>query len=147
MWGLQRTRTFNVLIVGAVVALACGHAAADKHPHVVGATAPQAGKGDDPLGLAHRPMYELSPERAIEIQRLLGSDIAMQLDECLRLPASREDIARGDMLVAASAEVRRARMFEATVVWMNEKPAVEGASMLLQQGPRTIPARISRVAR
>jgi hypothetical protein len=61
MWGLQRTRTFNVLIVGAVVALACGHAAADKHPHVVGATAPQAGKGDDPLGLAHRPMYELSP--------------------------------------------------------------------------------------
>ncbi|MEZ5764730.1 MAG: tRNA guanosine(34) transglycosylase Tgt [Xanthobacteraceae bacterium] len=30
----------------------------------------------------------LSPERAIEVQRLLGSDIAMQLDECVRLPAS-----------------------------------------------------------
>ena len=31
-------------------------------------------------------MVELSPERAIEIQNSSGSDIAMQLDECLRLP-------------------------------------------------------------
>jgi hypothetical protein len=55
------------------------------------------------------------------------------------------DIARGDLLVAASAEVRRARAFEGTVVWMNEKPAVEGDSLLLQQGPRVVPARITRV--
>jgi len=55
------------------------------------------------------------------------------------------DIARGDLLVAANADVRRARNFEATVVWMNDKPAVEGASLLLQQGPRTVPARITRV--
>ena len=34
---------------------------------------------------------ELTVERAIEIQRLLGSDIAMQLDECVRLPAERDD--------------------------------------------------------
>src|SRR5689334_492082 len=34
---------------------------------------------------------ELSAERAIEVQRLLGSDIAMQLDECVRLPAERAD--------------------------------------------------------
>src|SRR5437899_2735768 len=33
-------------------------------------------------------MVALSPERAIEVQHLLGSDIAMQLDECLQLPAS-----------------------------------------------------------
>src|SRR5690349_20295430 len=31
-------------------------------------------------------MVSLSPERAIEIQNLLGSDIVMQLDECLKLP-------------------------------------------------------------
>src|SRR3954451_5958385 len=31
--------------------------------------------------------HELSPERSVEIQRLLGSDIAMQMDECVRLPA------------------------------------------------------------
>jgi queuine tRNA-ribosyltransferase len=34
-------------------------------------------------------MVELSPERAVEIQTLLGSDIAMQLDECIKLPAPR----------------------------------------------------------
>src|SRR5580698_1080421 len=28
----------------------------------------------------------LSPERAIEIQNLLGADIVMQLDECVKLP-------------------------------------------------------------
>src|SRR5215831_18368656 len=37
---------------------------------------------------------ELSPERSIEVQRLLGSDIAMQMDECVRLPAERADIER-----------------------------------------------------
>jgi queuine tRNA-ribosyltransferase len=39
-------------------------------------------------------LVELSPERAIEIQGLLGSDIAMQLDECLKLPAPRNEIER-----------------------------------------------------
>jgi queuine tRNA-ribosyltransferase len=33
----------------------------------------------------------LTPERAVEIQCLLGSDIQMQLDECVALPASREE--------------------------------------------------------
>jgi len=36
--------------------------------------------------------YFLTPERAMEIQRLLGSDIQMVLDECPRLPASETDI-------------------------------------------------------
>ena len=34
--------------------------------------------------------YELSPERAMEIQHLLGSDISMVLDECTPFPASEE---------------------------------------------------------
>jgi queuine tRNA-ribosyltransferase len=34
----------------------------------------------------------LSPERAMEIQRLLGSDIQMVLDECPRLPAGESEI-------------------------------------------------------
>ena len=34
----------------------------------------------------------LSPERAMEIQRLLGSDIQMVLDECIALPASPEAV-------------------------------------------------------
>jgi queuine tRNA-ribosyltransferase len=38
----------------------------------------------------------MSPERSIEIQGLLGSDIQMQLDECVRLPCS-EDAAERAM--------------------------------------------------
>ena len=38
--------------------------------------------------------YEMTPERSIEIQGLLGSDIQMQLDECVALPAERNDIER-----------------------------------------------------
>jgi len=48
--------------------------------------------------------HELTPERAMEIQRLLGSDIQMQLDECLRLPASREESERAMRLSLKWAE-------------------------------------------
>ena len=55
---------------------------------------------------------ELSPERSIEVQLLLGSDIAMQLDECVRLPAERSDIERAMQLSLRWAE-RSRRAFEA----------------------------------
>src|SRR5882762_3710885 len=55
--------------------------------------------------------YELSPERSIEVQRLLGSDIAMQLDECVRLPAERSDIERAMQLSLRWGE-RSRRAFE-----------------------------------
>ncbi|MGC2781659.1 MAG: tRNA guanosine(34) transglycosylase Tgt [Bradyrhizobium sp.] len=55
---------------------------------------------------------ELSPERAIEVQRLLNSDIAMQLDECVRLPAERDDVERAMRLSLRWAE-RCRRAFEA----------------------------------
>jgi len=53
----------------------------------------------------------LTPERAIEIQGLLGSDIAMQLDECIRLPQERSELARAMQLSLAWAE-RCKRAFE-----------------------------------
>src|SRR5664280_1070248 len=56
-------------------------------------------------------MVELSPERAIEIQALLGADIAMQLDECIGLPATREEIGRAMQLSLRWAE-RSKRAFE-----------------------------------
>jgi queuine tRNA-ribosyltransferase len=52
-------------------------------------------------------MFELSPERAIEIQALLGADISMQLDECLKLPASRDEIDRAMRLSLRWAERSR----------------------------------------
>ena len=56
-------------------------------------------------------MFELSPERSIEIQALLGADISMQLDECLKLPAKREEMQRAMELSLRWAE-RSRRAFE-----------------------------------
>lgn len=39
-------------------------------------------------------IHHLSPERSMEIQRLLGSDIVMAFDECPALPATEEAVAR-----------------------------------------------------
>ncbi len=54
----------------------------------------------------------MSPERSVEIQGLLGSDIQMQLDECVRLPAERAEIERGMELSLRWAE-RSRKAFEA----------------------------------
>src|SRR5215472_12623956 len=56
-------------------------------------------------------MVELTPERAVEVQILLGADIAMQLDECVRLPAEPADIERAMRLSLRWAE-RCKRTFE-----------------------------------
>jgi queuine tRNA-ribosyltransferase len=56
-------------------------------------------------------MVELTPERAIQVQILLGSDIAMQLDECVRLPAERAEVERAMELSLRWAE-RCKRAFE-----------------------------------
>jgi queuine tRNA-ribosyltransferase len=56
-------------------------------------------------------MVELTPERAIEIQALLGADISMQLDECIKLPNTRPELARAMRLSLGWAE-RCKRAFE-----------------------------------
>jgi queuine tRNA-ribosyltransferase len=56
-------------------------------------------------------MVELTPERAIEVQVLLGSNIVMQLDECVALPAERGEIDRAMQLSLRWAE-RCKRAFE-----------------------------------
>lgn len=48
--------------------------------------------------------YEMSPERSIEIQGLLDSDIQMQLDECIALPAKEREIERAMELSLRWAE-------------------------------------------
>jgi queuine tRNA-ribosyltransferase len=56
-------------------------------------------------------MVDLSPERAIEIQTLLGADIVMQLDECIKLPNTAAELERAMRLSLAWAE-RCKRAFE-----------------------------------
>jgi queuine tRNA-ribosyltransferase len=48
--------------------------------------------------------HELTPERSMEIQRLLGADIHMQLDECVKLPCSRDEAERSMRLSLRWAE-------------------------------------------
>jgi queuine tRNA-ribosyltransferase len=48
--------------------------------------------------------HHMSPERSIEIQGLLGSDIQMQLDECVRLPAEHAAIEKAMHLSLRWAE-------------------------------------------
>ena len=48
--------------------------------------------------------HSLTPERSIEIQLLLGSNIIMQLDECIRLPAPFSEIERAMQMSVRWAE-------------------------------------------
>ncbi|WP_127143523.1 tRNA guanosine(34) transglycosylase Tgt [Pelagibacterium montanilacus] len=55
--------------------------------------------------------HSLTPERSIEIQKLLDSDIIMQLDECVGLPAERDELDRAMQLSLRWAE-RSKRAFD-----------------------------------
>ncbi|MDF1668590.1 MAG: tRNA guanosine(34) transglycosylase Tgt [Roseovarius sp.] len=48
--------------------------------------------------------HELTPERSMEIQKLLGSDIVMCFDECPALPASDDEVAKSMRLSMRWAE-------------------------------------------
>ncbi len=52
--------------------------------------------------------FELSPERAMEIQRLLGSDIQMQLDQCIAFPHTEKDAVKAMELSLRWAQRSRA---------------------------------------
>ncbi|KAB2941060.1 MAG: tRNA guanosine(34) transglycosylase Tgt [Hyphomicrobium sp.] len=51
--------------------------------------------------------HMLTPERAVDIQCLLGADIQMQLDECIELPAERKEAERAMELSLRWAERAR----------------------------------------
>ncbi len=53
-------------------------------------------------------LHRLTPERAMEIQDLLGSDIAMQFDECVKLPCPEPEARRAMLLSLRWAERSKA---------------------------------------
>src|SRR5512136_2237282 len=57
--------------------------------------------------------HHLSPERSMEIQHLLGSDIQMQFDECVRLPCADAEAERAMRLSLRWAERSRKAFREA----------------------------------
>jgi queuine tRNA-ribosyltransferase len=84
-------------------------------------------------------MVELTPERAVEVQILLGSDIAMQLDECVKLPADHGEIERAMKLSLRWAE-RSKRAFERAAVGQALFGIVQGGDdqRLRAQSARTL---------
>lgn len=61
-------------------------------------------------------LLELTPQRAIAIQEALGSDVAMCLDHCPRLPAGRDEVAdavRRTVLWAQQCQAARSRADQA----------------------------------
>ncbi|KXG86697.1 tRNA guanosine(34) transglycosylase Tgt [Agrobacterium bohemicum] len=59
-------------------------------------------------------LHYMSPERSIEIQGMLDSDIQMQLDECIALPAERKEIERAMEMSLRWAERCRVAFGEQT---------------------------------
>jgi sulfate adenylyltransferase subunit 1 (EFTu-like GTPase family) len=55
------------------------------------------------------------------------------------------DVSRGDMLVSPADPPARAQRFDATLVWMNEKPAAADRPYLLKHTTQTLPARIVEI--
>jgi queuine tRNA-ribosyltransferase len=56
-------------------------------------------------------LHELTPERSIEVQNLLGADIQMQFDECTPFPATR-DVAERSMLLSLRWAERSLAVFQ-----------------------------------
>jgi queuine tRNA-ribosyltransferase len=59
-------------------------------------------------------LHELTPERSIEIQHLLGADVTMTLDECTQYPAPREAVESSMELTTRWAERSRRAFVERT---------------------------------
>jgi sulfate adenylyltransferase large subunit len=55
------------------------------------------------------------------------------------------DVSRGDMLVPAERTPDSARVIEATLVWMNEKPLVPARPYLLKHTTQTVQARVREI--
>jgi queuine tRNA-ribosyltransferase len=57
-------------------------------------------------------LHELTPERSVAVQHLLGADVTMALDECTPYPASREAIEKSTELTMRWAERSRRAFVE-----------------------------------
>jgi bifunctional enzyme CysN/CysC len=53
------------------------------------------------------------------------------------------DVSRGDVLAAAATPPAVADQFEATIVWMHDRPMLQGRSYLMKIGARTVTATVA----
>jgi queuine tRNA-ribosyltransferase len=90
--------------------------------------------------------HMLTPERSIEVQRLLGADIVMAFDECTSFPASRDQAAQSmersmrwakrsrDVFDAGADHAARAALFGIQQGSMDEELRRKSAEQLIQIG-------------
>jgi bifunctional enzyme CysN/CysC len=55
------------------------------------------------------------------------------------------DVSRGDMIVGAQGAPEPARILEATVCWMSERPLTPGGRLKLKHTTRTVPAKVEAI--
>jgi bifunctional enzyme CysN/CysC len=61
------------------------------------------------------------------------------------LLASEVDVSRGDVIAAGDAPPQVASQFEATVVWLQEEPLLQGRTYLMKAGTRTVSATVTPI--
>ncbi len=87
--------------------------------------------------------------RLSRVARILVGDVdvpAAAAGQSITVTLSDEvDVSRGDVLASADAPPAIADQFEATIVWMHERPMLQGRSYLLKIGTRTVPATVSPI--
>jgi bifunctional enzyme CysN/CysC len=87
--------------------------------------------------------------RQSTVARILVGDVdalAASAGQSIMLTLTDEiDISRGDVLAAPDAPPQVADQFEATIVWMHERPLLQGRSYLMKIGTKTVPATVSPI--
>jgi bifunctional enzyme CysN/CysC len=95
------------------------------------------------------PVCVLPSGQQTRVARVLvgGEDVPAAIPEqAVTLTLADEiDISRGDVLAAADAKPAVADQFEATIVWMHERPLLQGRSYLLKLGARTATATVAPI--
>ena len=85
--------------------------------------------------------------RQTRVARILGDNRDVEAavaGQSVTLTLSDEvDVSRGDVLAAASAPPAVADQFEATIIWMHDRPMLQGRSYLLKIGAQTVTATVA----
>ncbi len=85
--------------------------------------------------------------RQSHVARILGDNRDLEaavVGQSVTLTLSDEvDVGRGDVLAASDAPPSVADQFEATIIWMHERPMLQGRSYLLKIGTQTVTATVA----
>ena len=85
--------------------------------------------------------------RQSRVSRILVGDREAQravFDQSVTVTLADEiDVSRGDVIVATDAPPSVADQFEATIVWMHDRPMLQGRSYILKLGTQTVSATVA----